>query len=220
MRVQEVVETLRRWLEAGTLDAEDRLPPERELARRLEVSRGTLRRALAALEDEGRVWRHVGRGTFAGDRPRQFRADDLARLIGVTSPTEVMEVRRLLEPRIAALAALRATPLDLREMEQGAARCEAATDAAAFERWDGRLHRLIARAARNTMLLTLFDTINAARQGELWGRLKAESLTPERHGTYVRQHARVVAAIRDRDGAAAAREMDEHLATVQRHLLG
>ena len=218
MTVHEVTRRLRLEIEQRALRPGDRLPAERDLARLLEVSRGTLRKALMLLEREGRLWRHVGQGTFIGTRGRP-KADGLGGAIDLTSPAEVMEVRLMLEPRIASLAALRATLAELREMEQAVARGQAATETATFEQWDGRFHRLIAVSARNALLLALFDTVNAAREGELWGRLKAASLNPERRKLYARQHVRVVAAIRDRDSAGAARLMEEHLATVQRHLL-
>lgn len=227
MVVREVVERLRQGLADGRLAPEGRLPPERDLAQDLGVSRGTLRKALMTLEREGRVWRHVGRGTFTSRPGGGWRGggrtaaamDGRDDPMSQTSPAEVMEVRLMLEPRIAALAALRATPAELREMDACVVQGERAADVATFETWDGRLHRLVAASARNALLLTLFDTVNAAREGELWGRLKAASLTPERRRGYVRQHARIVAAIRDRDTDRAARLMDEHLAAVRRHLL-
>jgi DNA-binding FadR family transcriptional regulator len=218
MQVEDVVAQLQGELDAGALADRGRLPPERALARRLNISRGTLRKALEALEREGRIWRHVGQGTFAGPRGGGL-SDGPGDAISRTNPAEVMEVRLMLEPRIAALAAWRATPAELRDMEAAVARGGAADDTATFERWDGRLHRLIALSARNALLLSLFDTVNAARQSELWGRLKAASLTVERRRAYVRQHGRILSAIRDRATDGAARAMREHLEAVQRHLL-
>lgn len=216
MMLDEVTARLRAEVEA--LAPDGRLPAERDLARDLGISRGTLRKALLALEREGRIWRRVGQGTFTGPR-RPDDGGEPGAMIRQTSPAEVMEVRAMLEPQIAAVAALRATPQDLAGMELAVANGERAADVVAFEQWDSRLHRLIAVSARNAMLLALFDTVNAARKGELWGRLKAHSLTPERRRIYAREHAVVIAAIRDRDTDRAARTMRSHLATVSRHLL-
>ena len=69
-----------------------RLPPERELAEELGVSRGTLRKALADLEVEGLIWRHVGRGTFVGNRPVET-VQDLGEVTRRTNPAGVMEAR-------------------------------------------------------------------------------------------------------------------------------
>ena len=100
---------------ADTLE-NGRLPPERELAQALGVTRAELRKALAKLESEGQLWRHVGKGTFVGSRP----IDNLADVAGMarrTNPAEVMRARLAIEPEIARLAALNATPAHLSELE-------------------------------------------------------------------------------------------------------
>ena len=66
---------LRAFLAQAPLSVDSRLPPERELCQQLGVSRGELRKALATLEAEGQLWRHVGKGTFIGARPAESLAD-------------------------------------------------------------------------------------------------------------------------------------------------
>ena len=83
---------------------------------RSSVSRGTLRKALADLEVEGLIWRHVGRGTFVGNRPVET-VQDLGEVTRrIANPAGVMEARLSLEPELARLAALHATPADLDEL--------------------------------------------------------------------------------------------------------
>ena len=211
---QVLVGRLNALLDGGRYPAQSRLPPERDIAVEMGVSRSSLRKALAVLEAEGRIWRHVGRGTFVGARP-SLDAPSLARLTSRTHPEEVMEVRLLLEPRIAALAARRASPADIGEMERCVRKSETAGTVAAFEQWDGAFHRALAEAAHNALLLGLFDAVNAVRQEEIWGRLKEASLTPERQRSYIAQHAACLAAIRDRNAARAERCMVEHLESVR-----
>ena len=98
---------LRAWLTRHDLAPDTRLPPERELCDLLGVSRGELRKALAALEAEGQLWRHVGKGTFVG--ARRIEAMSLADIDRETNPAEVMRTRLLVEPVIAREAALNAT---------------------------------------------------------------------------------------------------------------
>ena len=68
-RGQSALTQLRAWLAQKQLPPATRLPPERELCEMLGVSRGELRKALAILERQGELWRHVGKGTFIGARP-------------------------------------------------------------------------------------------------------------------------------------------------------
>lgn len=203
-------------LDEGVLGAGARLPPERELVKIFGVSRGTLRKALAELEAEGRIWRHVGQGTFVGAR-RRVESD--APGLMSTNPVEIMETRILLEPGITGLTAMRATSLELQEMAACIAEGEKAPDVATFERWDSRFHRLIAQSARNALLMRLFDAVNAGREDELWGRLKSVSVTLERRRIYLQQHRAIIDAIRDRDTGGAEAAMLEHLTAVRQHLL-
>ncbi|MBI3452729.1 MAG: FadR family transcriptional regulator [Rhodospirillales bacterium] len=214
-RLAPTLDRLRQLIDTG-IGRGSRLPPERELAQRLEISRGTLRRALETLEAEGVIWRHVGQGTFVGLRPA---GPDNAAITRVTNPDEVMEARLAIEPHLARLAALHATAEDLARMENCLRKGDAATSIATYEAWDSRLHRAIAEAARNRMLLALFDALNAVRNDKIWGRLKTETLTRPRQEGYSTHHRRLVAAIGHRDTAAAEQIMRTHLEAVRRDLL-
>lgn len=212
------LDRLREMIDSGDYPPSGRLPPERTLAPRLGVSRGALRAALAQLETEGRVWRHVGRGTFVGQRS-ELGAERLSPALRMTNPAEVMEVRLIIEPRIASMAALRASPAEIDHLVECLRHGGAAADTATFERWDGELHRTMACAARNSFLLAIFDGINDVRRTELWGRLKEKTVNPERRSQYERQHAELVSLIRDRDAEGAERVMRAHLEMVRDHLL-
>ena len=197
---------------------QSRLPPERELATRYGVSRARLRRALAALEAEGRIWRHVGQGTFIGRRP-PVDPEVVARVVKITNPAEVMEARLVIEPKLASLAAVRATPEQIEHMETCLRKSSAAIDRVTYELWDSSLHRAIAEASGNALLLAVFNAVNAAREDRLWGRLKEASLTDVRRARYTRQHQEIVGVIRDRDANAAERLMRQHLEAVRADLL-
>ncbi len=83
-----------------------RIPPERELCASYRVARKTVRRALKALQDEGLLVRYVGRGTFVRSAP-EATVSELLGGMETASPTDVMEVRLIIEPQAAALAARR-----------------------------------------------------------------------------------------------------------------
>ncbi len=217
-RQDRAIEKLDALLASGRFPVNSRLPPERRLTGDLGLSRSALREGLDVLEAQGRIWRHVGRGTFVGNRPLDPPAS-LSVITSQTSPTEVLEVRLLIEPMLARLAALRATDADIGHMEHLLERSEAARDPKTWELWDGRLHRMVAEAAHNRLLLSLFDAFNAMRSQKTWGKLRQAALTPERRETYCRHHRAYVSAIARRDPRRAEELMRRHIEAVRADLL-
>jgi DNA-binding FadR family transcriptional regulator len=215
---QGVLTQLRAYLAHEGRSTGARLPPERQLADDLGVSRGTLRRALADLEAEGLIWRHVGRGTFVGNRPVDT-VQDLTDVARRTNPAGVMEARLALEPELARLAAIHATPADLDELADCVRESRIAGDWRTYEFWDNRLHRAVAQATANIVLLALFDGLNTIRRTVTWGRLRRFSAKPDAgHHSFI-EHDRLVRAIGERDSSAAAEAMRLHLRSVRNHLL-
>jgi DNA-binding FadR family transcriptional regulator len=212
------VESLRELLEDERLPAKGRLPAERILAEKLGISRTALRKALAALEEEGLIWRHVGRGTFVGPKPHPGE-EELSSVTSVTNPGEIMEARLVLEPKLASMAAVRATMSELAQMETLVSRSREAVNTAAFEHLDGLLHQSIAKSTDNSLLVSLFMVIHKVRQSDIWGNLKKATLNNEHRKTYLEQHLNLVKALTDRDAPKAEKIMREHLETVRQHLL-
>jgi DNA-binding FadR family transcriptional regulator len=208
---------LRAWLTRHDFAPGTRLPPERELCEILGVSRGDLRKALATLEAEGQLWRHVGKGTFVG--ARRIEVMSLADIDRVTNPAEVMRTRLLIEPLIAREAALHATAQHLETLRACIARTRGATTWRQYETADNELHRAIAEAAGNRLLLALFDALNAVRRAVVWGMLRSgQERPPADHHSFA-EHERILGAIEARDLDGAARAMHAHLRAVERALL-
>src|SRR6266478_733908 len=110
--VRRVTADLAQYLSSDRYPLHSRLPPERQLCELLQVSRTVLRNGLEELEREGRIWRHVGKGTFVGGRPQSVQS--CAEALGAdTTLSELLEARTLIEPQAAHLAALRSEPSDL-----------------------------------------------------------------------------------------------------------
>src|SRR5918993_6127409 len=200
-----VVTQLRAYLAQATFPEDGRLPPELDLSAALGVTRTELRKALGTLEAEGQIWRHVGKGTFRGNRPTDSLAD-IAALAKRTNPAELMRARLIIEPEIARAAALTATPMHLAEMRTCHVRAREAATWRQYESWDNRLHRTVAEAAQNIPLLGLFDTLNALRRAVTWGRLRSNPVKPRPDHHSFAEHEAIVDAIANRDmnGAAAA----------------
>ncbi len=155
---------LRAWMARREVTDLTRLPPERVLSGELGVTRGELRKALSALEREGAIWRHVGKGTFIGSRPLED-VMDLSEVEHRTNPAEVMRTRLILEPALARDAALHATRQDVAEMAACMTRARNAETWRRYEAQDNALHRAVAKAAANTLTLALFDALNTVRRG-------------------------------------------------------
>lgn len=213
-----LVEQLKSHLATQQYPLNQRLPPERALCTQLGVSRSLLRKALALLEAEGQVWRQVGRGTFVGTRPVS-NLEALPSITNGTNPGEVMEARLLIEPELARLAALNARPAHIEDMAHCIRQTKAAREWRIYEHWDHKLHRAIAEATGNALLLSLFDALNAVRRAVVWGRLRTYRLTPDLDHHSFAEHDLILGAIVDRDLQGAAARMREHLESVRRHLL-
>lgn len=215
---QRALSQMRAMIEAGDYPLNSRLPPERKLCDVLGVTRNALRKALATLEAEGQIWRHVGKGTFVGSPP-VGTGSDLSAVTSRTNPTEVMQARLMLEPEMARLAALNATQADVEEMRFCIAKTKVAREWRTYEMWDNRLHRTIARAGGNACTLALFDMLNGIRRAVTWGRLRRYELGSDRAHHSFAEHDALVDAIEQRDTEQAAERMRGHLRAVRRDLL-
>ncbi len=198
-----------------------RLPTERSLAADFAVTRTLVRHALAVLEAEGRISREVGRGTFLKSQGAQATSGLLARArdVAEVGPADVMAARRLIEPQVLPLVVAWATQRDFDELRRcldGGGRAE---NAAEFEAWDFALHHAIVVASRNQLLLAMYEVVEHARHGEIWGNLKLRNDSRERRAAYQADHVELVDALSARDIHQAVRVMEAHLARVQANLL-
>ena len=207
---------LRAYLTRSGLGPDDRLPAERELAASIGVTRGALRKALAVLEGEGLIWRHVGKGTFlSGSAPESL---DIAGLAQRSNPAEVMRARKLLEPALAAEAAIHASSLDLQALRECCAESRAAPSWRHYEVSDNRFHKLVAEAAHNGVAGALYDMLAAIRRVVVWSRRRdGHGRPPADHHSFA-EHDAILAALANRDPGAAEAAMRMHLASVERKL--
>jgi DNA-binding FadR family transcriptional regulator len=210
-----VLELIGREIAEHDIRPGGRLPTERDLAQRSGQSRTVVRRALGILEAEGRIVRHIGRGTFLAPPGRSQDAGGAA----ATSPAEVMAVRLLIEPQMVPLAVVAATPADIAEIQRCLDGGEAAEGYEDFEMWDVALHRACAAATHNNLLMSVMQMINGAREHPLWGTLKRRSSTPERRQAYKRDHRDIARALTERNAEAGQAAMRQHLLRVRANIL-
>lgn len=198
----------------GSASPGARLPTERRLADELGVTRAAIRLALSYLEAEGRVSREVGRGTFVrAAADATGAADDVG-------PWDVMTARELFEPQVVPLVVAHATARDFAELDRCLRGGEAADSVEEWEQWDAAFHRAVVVASHNRLLLRMYESIEAARHGPLWGNLKQSNDSPERRVVYRADHRRIVDALRARELERALEETRTHLERVRANLLG
>lgn len=215
------LEQLRALMVSAHISKNEKLPPERDLAQQLGVSRRAVRRALEVLEAEGSVWRRQGAGTFLGSGPAQYAGEDIDELHAGADIMQVMEVRLRIEPQLAQLAALRAAPQDVARMRELAEkiRLSAGGDADSRELWDGALHRHIAQSAGNPFFLRLFDMVNRVRQSDVWQSVREASRSDADMSVSFAQHSAIIDAIEARSVAGAGEAMLAHLLSIQENLI-
>ena len=200
-------------IESGTLPAESRLPSERALCERLGISRVSLREALRVLESDGYVSVKAGRGTFVRP-PDDWKPDAPGVLLEEWGKQhdelldKLLEMRGLIEPGIAGLAARNAGTTEvaaLRRAVDGLANSEDRT-AVGIE-WDAEFHRLLAYATGNSMVGDLIDYVMTATGQEREVTLSQTGGTAQA----AKGHRRIVDAIEAGDVPGAEAAMREHL---------
>ncbi len=212
---------LRLYVRDAGLRRGDRLPPERELAVILGLSRGALRTALARLKVRGEVWQRVGRGTFVGGQPGLDGAAvaKAEQIFDTTQPDELLDARLVLEPQLAALAAERATDEDRARIVSLAKKGARQTGYGPSHRAGDAIHRAIAQAAHNELLLWMFDHLFTVRGAIHWGRY-TRTVHEQLEAEIWRDHAEIADAILRRDAQAAGQLMQAHLLRIRERIRG
>lgn len=218
---EDIAAQIRGQLTSRALRAGDRLPAERELAQQFRVSRNTLREALRSLEIAGLLELRKGAtgGAFIKEGGGDAAVAGLADLyhLGAIRPEHLTEARILVGTEVARLACARRSEADLAALQANVAAAQAATergDVAERARINYEFHRLLARAARNPVLIVITDALMEMTRHfvEHIGHMPNRYVMPSRH--------RLLAQLRSRDGEAAAKEMEMLLKRLQRFHLG
>ena len=195
------------------------LPTERDLAEQFDTARNTVRRALAELEASGRIIRHVGRGTFVREPDPEPSASNGADSRSI-NPAEIMEVRLVIEPAMVELIVVRASQVELEELQEIVDKGGAAPTQAEFELWDAKLHNALVQVSKNDYLARILAGVHAVRQMTAWGQLKRRGMTEERRAAYQVEHQAIVSALLDRDADRAREAVIAHLRHVRHNLIG
>jgi GntR family transcriptional repressor for pyruvate dehydrogenase complex len=211
----QIVQQIEESILNGTLKPGDQLPPERELAVRFGVSRTAVREAVRTLHQRGLVEAYSGRGTFVTNGTSQAIRNSLDLMMKISQPAgpgPLVEVREILEPEIAALAATRCEEVHLVMMREAIAVMDGArSDGDAFIEADLDFHLALAEAAANPFILSLIDSIGGLLREQRM-RIFYVQGGPER-GQF--HHKRILEAVEQHDPDRAREAMRAHLQQVR-----
>lgn len=218
---EQIVDQIGVLVADGMLKPGDRLPSERELVERFQVSRASIREAISALELMGLIEVRAGEGTYI----RQVNIDaviaPLAWMLFIEKDTdiELYEVRKILEVEAAGIAAVRANEDEIRDLYEALElmRIDLNIDRLG-EDADHHFHYAIARATHNKILIRLMNTISDTMRKTLKtsrSKLYENKCTPER---LYQEHLSIYNAIKDHNMKAAEQLMLDHLVGVETQL--
>ncbi|MEP7271636.1 MAG: FadR/GntR family transcriptional regulator [Acidobacteriota bacterium] len=210
-----VVSQIRELISRGELRSGDRLPPERDLAARLGISRPSLRAGLRSLIATGILRARQGSGTFIVEGPPALDSEPLRMLAALHGFTfeKMFEARRIIEESVAGLAAERATGKQISAIANEIAEMDASIeDPQTYLIHDIRFHRALAAASCNPILATLVEMVSAVMyQHRRETIARAHDFTQS-----LANHRKIYRAIRTRNPEKARAAMQEHLVLAQR----
>ena len=208
---REILNRMLELLDAGEYPAGGRLPPERELAERFEVSRPTMREAIIGLEVLNRVQIKTGSGIYvlgaeAGGNGASISVDAF----------ELTEARALVEGEVAALAATMITDEQLRELEVVLHELadESKDGLLISEIADKKFHQLISCATRNAMLMSSVETLWHVRDHAPAVHNAYQSICETDGQKRFNEHKDIFEALKLRDASAARRAMHQHFSRI------
>ena len=213
---EQVVGQIEQLITEGKLSPGDRLPSERLLSEQFNVSRTVVREAIKALREKGLVEIRPGKGTFIVDSMSDVMRQSIGLMVRIdhlNGLENLIQVRSIIEPEIAAIAAQKATPDDIKQLECYIGAMDEAmqdNDAVAYIAADQGFHDVLARATQNDLLFRLIGTI-------------VDLLREQRERTFrrgganrgQRYHKRLLETVQQKNSAAARQAMIEHLEQIR-----
>lgn len=211
-----VLEKLEELIDAGEYAPGGRLPSERELAEKFEVSRPTVREAIIALEALGRVDVKVGSGVYVLEAPNGYGQIDLS-----ITAFELTEARALVEGEAAALAATMISDSQLEELARALDEmaAESSDGSLVSEIADQRFHRIISEATRNAVLMAVIGELWDVRDNSPNVHKAYQAICETGAATRQAEHREIYSALQRRDPVAARTAMHAHFSLMLNKLI-
>lgn len=212
---EQVLDALAQYVAAEGLSVGDRLPSERSLSEQLGTSRSSVKQALIALEVQGLIETRHGGGSYL--RSTKLTGEPLEKLIDRRDRLpDILDAREALESKLASLAAVRRTALDLQEIQDSLHYMQSEIDTDGdIENADAKFHKAVTSAAYSGVL----EQFMGQMSGQIAESRKESLRQPGRPIQSLGQHWQVTRAIEAGDSNGAAEAMRQHIATVRNTLL-
>jgi len=213
----EIVDHIRHLITSGALKSTDKLPPERQLCVMLGTGRQSLRQALSVLEAMGVLETKHGIGTFiikdgAGEIETIKAKEEYS-----YNPFELLEARKIIEPKLAALAAKRATSEDINSIVKAIQNVRKKMLSGKYPVAEDReLHLIFAKAAHNAALYMLMENVVRIMGDYTWDKVKHRSIEIEGRAEIIyAEHVAILQGIESGNARLAAKSMLTHLSNVE-----
>lgn len=219
---EEIIEQIKNLIVEKKLQPGDKLLSERELSEKLSASRASVREAFSALEMMGIISIRPGEGSFVRQVSFEGILEPLSFLLKVETNDimQLLEVRKILEAETAALAANRALPENLLELEAAlSTMVEEAKRGEVGDMADANFHFAVAKAANNAVLVKVMNTISDLMNTSFRAARQKIFLLENMPSMIYQSHCRIYEAIRDKNAPLARTRMRDHLALVEDAML-
>lgn len=226
----QIVDQITDLIEEGKLKNGDKLPPERVLSKKFNVSRATIREAMSALEISGLVNSKGSLGYFITTDASDRLVNNviLRDLIKNHSPFEVFETRSEIEPMIGAMAANKRNKENLEELRYSLGKLnslgrnllhsvlDGSQEFDEYMEEDRNFHLVISKSTHNSVIYYLYSNISLMLKEKMWKIMKQKSLMKDGNiEKFEKEHTDIFNAIRDKDPVTTKRLIKEHMENIE-----
>ncbi|MEI3337037.1 MAG: FadR/GntR family transcriptional regulator [Clostridium sp.] len=210
VKVYEIImKQIKDIVKSGELKRGDKLPSERDLALKLNVSRTSVREAIKALETLGLVQSKHGEGNYIRNDFEDILLEPLSivfMLLG-SNDNEILELRNVIEPEVAKIAAENITNEEIEKIENVIKKLSEATDSKECASLDKEFHYAIAKASKNHLLSTIVFSISSLIEEYI----DESKIYDDKKEEVIKEHKNILKALREHNKEEAFKEAKRHL---------
>lgn len=217
---EQVIEQIKYMITSGELKKGEKLPPERELVEKFQVSRTSVREALRALQIIGLIESRQGGGNYIRDSFEDNLIEPLSMMFVLQNSrnSEILELRSVLEVETARLAANNVTEEELSRLKEIVDRMKALPDEKENIILDKELHYIIARASGNNLIMSILTAVSSLMDSFIKEAREAIINKDENKSVLLEHHENMYQALKSHDAEEASRVMKEHMNLIIRHM--